>query len=309
MPWYSPDSTSRPHSSRVVRAASLGAMLAAGVPLWAGCGVVPRSKLDECHQLSQTLRSENGRLKDVTVALRSQNQDLSERAVDDSRRLSAQDEALERLEKSVIAYQAERDTLAAAFNDLKRQVRLSVNPSLDGVESTSMSADSPGLAPILNADSPTTPDPLRAFAELQSGTGWIYDPESRILSTPSETLFEPGTARIRPSADATLSALSESLKGALGVGQAIELVGLPEPTDIEVRRAGLGVQGESVAPSPRTARRYLSASRAAVVRDRFVGQGSLDPERVRMAAPSHLPDPPEQKPGGIQLRLVPTGGP
>jgi hypothetical protein len=84
----------------------------------AGCTIVPRSQFDECKQLARTLRSENARLKDQVLALQSQNRDYADRAVDDSRRLTAQDEAIERLEGSVQAYQKDRDRLEAAYKQL-----------------------------------------------------------------------------------------------------------------------------------------------------------------------------------------------
>ncbi len=84
----------------------------------AGCTIVPRSQFDECKQLAKTLRSENARLKDRVLALQSQNRDYADRAVDDSRRLTVQDEAIERLEGSVQAYQKDRDRLEAAYKQL-----------------------------------------------------------------------------------------------------------------------------------------------------------------------------------------------
>jgi len=52
------------------------------------------------------------------LALRSQNRDYADRAVDDLRRLAIQDEAIERLEHSVQAYQDERARLEAAYKQL-----------------------------------------------------------------------------------------------------------------------------------------------------------------------------------------------
>jgi len=86
--------------------------------LGSGCGIVPRAQMDECQRIGQTLRSENARLKDRVLALQSQNQDYADRAVDDSRRLTIQDEAIERLEHSVQAYQDERARLEAAYKQL-----------------------------------------------------------------------------------------------------------------------------------------------------------------------------------------------
>ena len=83
-----------------------------------GCGIVPKSRMDECQRLTQTLRSENARLKDRILAVQGQNRDYAERAVDDVRRLAAQDDAIERLEHSVQAYQDERARLEAAYKKL-----------------------------------------------------------------------------------------------------------------------------------------------------------------------------------------------
>ncbi len=82
------------------------------------CAIVPRQRMDECQRVGQTLRSENARLKDQVLALQSQNRDYADRAVDDSRRLAVQDEAIGRLEHSVQAYQDERSRLEAAYKQL-----------------------------------------------------------------------------------------------------------------------------------------------------------------------------------------------
>jgi hypothetical protein len=83
-----------------------------------GCAIVPRSQVDECRQLTRTLRSENARLRDQLLAVQSQNRDYADRAVDDSRRLAVQDEAIERLESSVHAYQDERNRLEAEYRKI-----------------------------------------------------------------------------------------------------------------------------------------------------------------------------------------------
>ncbi len=84
-----------------------------------GCGIVPRSRMDECQQLSQLLRTENARLKDRVLALQSQNRDYGDRAVDDLRRLTARDRAIARLEQDIQAYQDDRERLAAAYEQLR----------------------------------------------------------------------------------------------------------------------------------------------------------------------------------------------
>jgi chromosome segregation ATPase len=90
--------------------------------------MAPRQELDDCHRLSQTLRSENANLKDQVLVLRTQNQDLSERAVDDSRRLAQLESSNQQLETSVQAYQDERSRLEAAYQELRACLPASLRP-------------------------------------------------------------------------------------------------------------------------------------------------------------------------------------
>ena len=54
----------------------------------AGCAMVPKSRLDDCAKVAQALRAENAQLKDTALSLRGENADLSQRAVDDGRKIS-----------------------------------------------------------------------------------------------------------------------------------------------------------------------------------------------------------------------------
>ena len=95
----------------------------------AGCAIVPRARLDESQRLNQTLRSENARLKDQVLALQGQNRDYADRAVDDLRRSAAQDQAIERLEQSVLAYQEDRDRLHEAYEQLTASLGMRPSPT------------------------------------------------------------------------------------------------------------------------------------------------------------------------------------
>lgn len=247
-------------------------LLAAAVP--GGCGFVPRKKLDECHNLTVTLRAENTRLKDVALDLRSQNQDLTQRAVDDAHKIASQDEAIQRLEKSVLAYQSDRDKLAAAFETMKRQVRLS-------------------SAPQPSASSRAR---LEAFAAAHAG--WNFDATAGALSVPADRLFDPSTSRLKEEASAVLSELAETLGGAAAAGQTVELVG--RDGSGEVRRTALG-EGDEAAPG-----RFLAAARAARVRDALAASHGLDPARVRLAPPPAGDDPAggDATPARIEVRLA-----
>ncbi len=115
--------------ARARRFSSRLTLLLAGASMAAaGCQVAPRQQLDECHKLSQTLRSENAQLKDQMLVLRSQNEDFSERAVDDARRLAQLEESNQQLETSVQAYQDERSRLESAYKELLASLPGSVHP-------------------------------------------------------------------------------------------------------------------------------------------------------------------------------------
>ena len=98
----------------------LGAATAAAV---AGCGFVPRTRLDDATKLVQGLRTENAQLKDANLGLKVQNQDLAQRAVDDAQAIRGLETANAQYERSIQGYQEDRDRIRAAFDDLKVQVR------------------------------------------------------------------------------------------------------------------------------------------------------------------------------------------
>lgn len=94
------------------------AMLAA-----AGCTQVPQRQLEDSRLRIQALQAENEQLRDVVLNVRSQNREMAMRASEDARRLRAQEEAIARLEQSVLAYQDERDDLAALVDEFKQALR------------------------------------------------------------------------------------------------------------------------------------------------------------------------------------------
>jgi hypothetical protein len=97
--------------------------------------------LDESQRLTKTLRTENARLKDQVLALQSQNRDYADRADDDLSRIAVQDQAIQRLERSVEAYQDERDRLGEAYERLTSSLGRSSSPA--GLGSGQVGADAP----------------------------------------------------------------------------------------------------------------------------------------------------------------------
>jgi chemotaxis protein MotB len=223
----------------------------------AGCSLVEKSRLDDCHRLSQTLQAENTRLKDQTISLRSQNQDLNQRAVADARRLRLQDEEIERLVQSVTAYQQDREQLAAAFERLKGQIRSTVNPV------------SAGLVPRLEDLARTHP-------------GWEFDPQRSVLSIPAVQMFEAGSDRLRPEARTWLR-------------ETAALWSSPDARDIDLlvvgRNEASAIRPAGLAPAGTQAEgRALGRDRAARVRDVLAGEARLGAGQIEVAG-FELPPP------------------
>ena len=89
-----------------------------------GCGLrAEDAARGRDQKLVQGLRAENAQLKDSNLTLKVQNQDLSQRAVDDSQAIRALETANAQYERSIAGYQDDRERMRAAFNDLKDRVR------------------------------------------------------------------------------------------------------------------------------------------------------------------------------------------
>jgi chemotaxis protein MotB len=218
----------------------------------AGCSFVPKSRLDECHRLSQTLQAENDRLKNTTISLRSQNQDLNQRAVDDARRHRVQEEEIQRLVQSVSAYQDDRDKLAVAFDRIKSQIRASVNPVSSG---------------LLNQ--------LQDLARTHPG--WEFDPERGVLAIPAGQLFEGGSDRLRGEAESWLRETAALWKA-------------PEASDFDLlvigRNETSAVRRTTLSPEVSHGQdqgRPLGLARASRVRELLAELATIDAARIEVA--------------------------
>jgi hypothetical protein len=153
----------------------LGALAFCACLSTSGCSMVPRSRLEESHRLTETLRTDNARLKDQLVSLQTQNRDYADRAIDDLRRLTAREQAIERLQRSVQSYQDERDRMADAYRRLTAslggspdegrpghttQTRPAPSDPIDGVRTALHEAPrSRGISSPDDGDAPLALDP------------------------------------------------------------------------------------------------------------------------------------------------------
>jgi chemotaxis protein MotB len=216
-----------------------------------GCVFAPRSRLDECHRLSQTLQAENNRLKDTAVSLRSQNEDLNQRAVDDARRLRVQEEEIERLVQSVSAYQQDRDQMVAVLERIKSQIRGSVNPVASGL--------------------------LERLGDLaRAHPGWELDADRDVLTIPAAQLFEAGSDQFRSEAAVWLR--ETAALWSVPEAQTVDLLVIGRNETSPVRRTGL-----SPGDLQPNQNRPLGLARAARVREQLTGPATIDAARIEVA--------------------------
>ncbi|MFM7590280.1 MAG: hypothetical protein ACKO85_00660 [Isosphaeraceae bacterium] len=161
------------------------------------------------------IHTENARLKDLVVQFRSSNEDMAQRALDDSRRLEKLAEENDALRTSVAAYQAERERMARAFQNLQQQVQVVLS------ERGTLSAMNPPAGP----GNPS----LKASRPLP--------PEGRLLADGQEfqldlaDWFLPGTAIIKPGQEARLKNVSAWLEPQLNQIKEVSYVSLTPKRD------------------------------------------------------------------------------
>lgn len=212
--------------------------------LLAGCALVPRADLEESRRRERGLRTELAQLRSESLALRSSEQELTRRAVDDDRRVRELEQINARLERSVAAYQAERDRLVRDFDRLERLVR-------GGADATTAAAE---------------PLPLQCF--LADHPGCEALPDGRSVSIPVALLFRPGTAELTAAGEALLGELGRAVAGLEG-----RLLVVGRVAGSDVRRAGVGPAGEG----------RLGLARAERARSALAEGAGIDPSRVDAA--------------------------
>jgi chemotaxis protein MotB len=214
-----------------------------------GCTMVPGSRLEECHKEAQSLRAESAQLKDLTLKLRAHNQDLAQRGLDDARRIKEMADSTERLERSVQAYQAERDEMAAAFDEFKRRLAAS------GDRNTSAW--------------------LQDLHEALPGSQ--LDEAAPSLTIPAKLVFEDGSAQWTKGAEAIVQRLATALDnqepGTLEVKVVAEG---PAPADVRL------ASSKENDPPPAD----LASQHAQLFRDQLAKCSKLGPARIQAGAPT-----------------------
>jgi flagellar motor protein MotB len=245
--------------------------LALGMAIF-GCSTTPRARRDESLRVSQTLQEENNRLKDVVFNLRARNEDLVERSVDDARKLRAAVDVNQRLERSIIAYQEDRERLAKAYDEIKRRIAQAASGS--GTPAAMLDRFQ-GLA--------------RSRPEI------AFDRGFGVLSIQTSALFETGTAKLKPNADETLRPIAAALASESQARSSLDILITGRGTSTGVVRTNLA--GGSDSPGA-----PLSPNRAAAVRDRLVALSGIEPARFGVAA-FDIPEPIDGADSGSLKRI------
>jgi chemotaxis protein MotB len=214
----------------------------------AGCSMVPKSRLDDCAKVAQSLRAENAQLKDATLSLKGDNADLTQRAVDDGRKIAALEEANEHFEASVQAYIDEREKLNESFEQVRRIAQASAAPTSHALRSR-----------------------LRSFANDHEGT--TLDPLGGTVAIEADRLFVAGTDRLRPGATRWLDDLGAVI--AEPEAKRMPLMVTGHASDSPVRTASTA--------APETLPGDLSLARAVRVRDALAERAGRDPSRIGVA--------------------------
>ena len=238
-----------------------------------GCGLVSKSRVDDCTKVAQSLRAENGQLKDTALSLRGENNDLTDRSVNDSRKITALEEANGRLESSVQAYIDEREDLNVAFQRFKRQAQATV-----ATPSAAMNVR------------------LRSFASARPGT--TFDPEAGVIAVEADRLFLPGTDKLRPGALDWLNDCASILADPEAKAWSPVIAG--HAAESTVRRASTS---NAAPPSD------LSLARAIVVRNALADRAQRDPNRMGVAGlgtSRPLVDGDNARNARIEIELSPT---
>lgn len=132
-------------------------LMTSGCSTWSWQG-----QFKDGERLTRVIHAENARLKDLVVQLRSSNEDMAQRALDDSARIAKLEEENQVLTGSVASYQSERERMAKAFQNLQQQVQVALTDR--SVVAASTREDDKPLARLkVDDSSQATPPPDGQF--------------------------------------------------------------------------------------------------------------------------------------------------
>lgn len=131
-----------------------------------GCSSWPgQSGGKDSERLTRVIHAENSRLKDLVVQLRSSNEDMAQRSIDDSTRIARLEDENQAFRTSVAAYQSERERMAKSFQNLQQQVQVALSDR--SVVTTSSESDPSSLPQSTNLSQNSKVPPAGRFNPSQ----------------------------------------------------------------------------------------------------------------------------------------------
>ncbi|MEI7922436.1 MAG: hypothetical protein WCJ40_11040 [Planctomycetota bacterium] len=187
----------------------------------------------DAERLTRVIHAENARLKDLVVQLRSRNEDMSQRSLDDAARIARLDEENQVFRTSLAAYQSERERMAKSFQNLQQQVQVALSDR--SVATTS--AETGLLGQGMRASSKRIPPPAGRFDSSQNS-----------IQIPLAEWFAADSAILDESKNERLKALSEWIKVRMKAESRVSLWGVGPQTD-RLIKASSGIEPKQVGES------------------------------------------------------------
>ncbi len=182
----------------------------------AGCSSWPwKSGGRDAERLTRVIHAENARLKDVVVQLRSSNEDMAQRSIDDAARIARLEDENEQFRMSVAAYQTERERMARSFQSLQEQVRLALGDRSDVLTTSFVDNASKGMAPSSSAERSSAPPE------------GVPNASGNSLEIPLSDWFAPNSAILKDGLEPRLARLGQWLSARLPTEGVVRFVPAP----------------------------------------------------------------------------------
>jgi len=190
----------------------------------AGCSSWPwKSGGRDAERLTRVIHAENARLKDVVVQLRSSNEDMAQRSLDDAARIARLEEDNEQFRMSIAAYQTERERMARSFQSLQEQVRLALGDRSDVLTTSFVDDSSKAMAPG-SASATRSSAPPEGVSNASGDS----------LEIPLSDWFAPNSAILKEGLEPRLARLGHWLSARLPAEGVVRFV--PAPAAFEKER-------------------------------------------------------------------------
>ncbi len=184
-----------------------------------GCSSWPgQSGGKDSERLTRVIHAENSRLKDLVVQLRSSNEDMAQRSLDDSTRIARLEDENQAFRISVAAYQSERERMAKSFQNLQQQVQVALSDR--SVVTTSSQPDPTRLPQSTNLSQNSKVPPAGRF-----------DPSQKSIVIQVDEWFLNDSAILDPSKVLRVKDLADWLKARMKNESKVSLLGLDPKSD------------------------------------------------------------------------------